>query len=222
MNTFISLIGTGIPGFLSYWYLSKHGLMDFNKDRKDEKIVALTALSAINIFFTWILSTLLYQRFGIELSIASMDGSQMLVVFIIGAVISLLLTVFVYPYIISKAISGVDGQLKNSGKPFIINRHILKDIIYSNKKDFVSVYIFNNNENRSFVESGYLEALGEIDGNLQLMLSGRTFSVKEKFSYEEVAEIFNSDRYDKEDKHIYFDANQKIIMFIFFIRKNET
>lgn len=52
MDVFLAIVGTGIPGFLSYWYLSKLGLLEFDKDRKDEKIIALASLSALNVFLT--------------------------------------------------------------------------------------------------------------------------------------------------------------------------
>lgn len=162
LNTFISLIGTGIPGFLSYWYLSKQGLIDFNKDRKDEKILALATLSAVNIFFTWILSLFVYQLFGDVISIDSMSVWQMLTVFLIGLAVSYFFTKVIYPNIVSWATEEVDIQLKNQGKPFLINRHILKDLIYKNKKQYVAVYVFENDENRRLVESGYLESLGEM------------------------------------------------------------
>ncbi|MDU5651366.1 MAG: hypothetical protein E6038_09705, partial [Clostridium perfringens] len=65
-----------------------------------------------------------------------------------------------------------------------------------------------------------LEYLGDIEDNLQLMLSGKTFSTTEKIDYEEVLNIFNGEKYKAEDKHIYIDIKQNIIMFIFFIEKN--
>ena len=52
------------------------------------------------------------------------------------------------------------------------------------------------------------------------MLSGKTFSTTEKIDYEEVLNIFNGEKYKAEDKHIYIDIKQNIIMFIFFIEKN--
>ncbi|MBQ0861990.1 hypothetical protein VKPMB4989_12880 [Enterococcus lactis] len=104
MEKILSIIGTGIPGFLSYWYLSKQGLLDFNKDRKDEKIIVLSALSALNIFFTLIASILLYKSFNINLNFENMNISQILIVFILGVLISVLFTTTLYPFVIDKAI----------------------------------------------------------------------------------------------------------------------
>ena len=220
MEKILSIIGTGIPGFLSYWYLSKQGLLDFNKDRKDEKIIVLAALSALNIFFTLIASILLFKSFNINLKFENMNISQILIVFILGVLISVLFTTTLYPFVIDKAIQKIDNKINEKGKPNLINRHILKELLYNNSNKFSAIYLFEHNEEKTFIESGYLEYLGDIEDNLQLMLSGKTFSTTEKIDYEEVLNIFNGEKYKAEDKHIYIDIKQNIIMFIFFIEKN--
>ncbi|EME7185804.1 hypothetical protein OSF85_000551 [Enterococcus faecium] len=220
MEKILSIIGTGIPGFLSYWYLSKQGLLDFNKDRKDEKIIVLSALSALNIFFTLIASILLFKSFNINLKFENMNISQILIVFILGVLISVLFTTTLYPFVIDKAIQKIDNKINEKGKPNLINRHILKELLYNNSNKFSAIYLFEHNEEKTFIESGYLEYLGDIEDNLQLMLSGKTFSTTEKIDYEEVLNIFNGEKYKAEDKHIYIDIKQNIIMFIFFIEKN--
>ncbi|MDT6543049.1 hypothetical protein NNL70_11365, partial [Enterococcus faecium] len=184
MEKILSIIGTGIPGFLSYWYLSKQGLLDFNKDRKDEKIIVLSALSALNIFFTLIASILLYKSFNINLNFENMNISQILIVFILGVLISVLFTTTLYPFVIDKAIQKIDNKINEKGKPNLINRHILKELLYNNSNKFSAIYLFEHNEEKTFIESGYLEYLGDIEDNLQLMLSGKTFSTTEKIDYE--------------------------------------
>ncbi|WP_165007447.1 MULTISPECIES: hypothetical protein [unclassified Enterococcus] len=219
MEKILSIIGTGIPGFLSYWYLSKQGLLDFNKDRKDEKIIVLSAFSALNIFFTLIASILLYKYFNINLKFENMNISQILIVFILGVLISILFTTTLYPFVIDKAIQKIDNKINEKGKPNLINRHILKELLYNNSNKYPAIYLFERNEEKTFIESGFLEYLGDIEDNLQLMLSGKTFSTTEKIEYEEVLKMFNGDKYKTEDKHIYIDIKQNIIMFIFFIEK---
>lgn len=125
-----------------------------------------------------------------------------------------------YPRLISYAVNGVDQGNKLEGRPIIINRNILKQVILSQEPDRdIAVYIYKDGEKKRLVEAGFLNYFSESDEGIQLILSGDLFRVKEEIFYEEVLEKFDDTTILSKHKYCYYDGKTDTIIFLFFTEK---
>ncbi|MBL1227920.1 hypothetical protein IW492_01585 [Enterococcus sp. BWB1-3] len=216
MNLFLTIIATGIPGFISYWYLSKIGLVYFDKDKKDEKVVALGALSLLNMGLSIFLMYLVAdQFFNKKIDFFKLDIYSSVILFLIACIVSFLLTYFVYPKVLEKVNTSVEKKLDKDLVPYTTNKPTIEHLLQNPTFPYNSVYIFKNDDKKTFVESGVLERLSVTEGSFKMSISPNTFSTEEDFKYKEVRALFNGEHYTKDRKHIYFDFDRNLIIFIF-------
>lgn len=216
MDLFLTIIATGIPGFMSYWYLSKIGLVYFDKDKKDEKVVVLGALSLLNMGFSIFLMYLSFDKIlNKKIDFFKLSIYSAVILFLVACIVSFLLTYFVYPRALKKVNTSIEKKLDKDLVPYTTNKPTIEHLIKNPSFPYNSVYIFKNDDKKTFVESGILERLSVTEGSFKMSISPNTFSTEEDFKYEEVKALFNGEHYTKDRKHIYFDFDRNLIIFIF-------
>lgn len=216
MNLFLTIIATGIPGFISYWYLSKIGLVYFDKDKKDEKVVALGALSLLNMGLSIFLMYLVADKFfNKKTDFLKLDIYSSVILFLIACIVSFLLTYFVYPKVLEKVNTSIEKKLDKDLVPYTTNKPTIEHLVQNPTFPYNAVYIFKNDDRKTFVEGGVLERLSVTEGSFKMSISPNTFSTEEDFKYKEVRALFNGEHYTKDRKHIYFDFDRNLIIFIF-------
>lgn len=209
LSFFSAAITAGIPGFMSYVYLSKIGVLQYNKDEKDEKIIVLTILSFLNIGVTYYVFRLIFKLDPLT----ELTWTKVPILFVIGVIVTIIMTLLYERGIdfFSKKIK--DSRL-NKRKSIKNNKNIYENALRKSEGKNSFVYIFNfKNE---FIESGYFYFLDDLEGKLRLGLSTNTCHTKEAFTIREILKIFNEEE-DVDKKEIIIDVDNQLKLFLFYL-----
>lgn len=209
LSLLLIVVATGIPGFLSYAYLSQLGIILFSKNEKDDKVIVLSIFSFLNIGLSF---CLFYWITGIEPS-KSMVLSSVLKLFIITLIVSAVLTLTIYPYLLKKMKKTIEIYQEKNNIDVASNQTVIDKIINNSEYKFKAVYIFDFENN--FIESGYLKRYsGEETAGFQISLVTDTFYNDENPTFNEVLKEFNSSQ-TPEANELFLDLDKKIKIFIF-------
>lgn len=143
IDIFIKLVGTSIPGYLSYYILTRSNLIDVSKNRSDENKVFLAILSAFNIFI------------GL-LALNSLNPNNRTLITIIIIIVMILVSAFFIPFITPYIADGATDfinfiRVKNSGSE--VEQHSrYKQVFDRPGPKRVAVFDFNKN----YIASGVL------------------------------------------------------------------
>lgn len=209
MNLLLVVVATGIPGFLSYAYLSQLGIIIFSKNEKDDKVIVLSIFSFLNIGLSF---CVFYWLTSIEPS-KNMPFSAVIKLFIVTLIISAILTLTLYPYVLKKMKKTIETYQGKNNINIKSNQTVIEKIIDSTEYKFKAVYIFDFDNN--FIESGYLKRYsGEETTGFQISLATETFYNDEKPTFNEILNKFNTDPIP-EANELLLDVDKKIKIFIF-------
>lgn len=103
-ETVFAIIALGLPGFFTYAVLVKRNILIYTKDQKDEKVMLIGLLSLTNIAVIM----LLLESFNLE--VMSIAG------FFIIVSITLLLTFWIYPFVIRNGRRMLEDHLEKTGQ----------------------------------------------------------------------------------------------------------
>lgn len=209
LSFFSAAITAGIPGFMSYVYLSKIGILQYNKDEKDEKIIVLTILSFLNIGVTYYVFRLLFK---ID-PITELTWTKVPILFGIGIIVTIVMTL-IYERVIDFFAKKLKESRLNKNKAIKNNKNIYDHVLRKSEDKNIFVYIFNfKNE---FIESGYFYFLDDLEGKLRLGLSTNTCHTKEAFTISGVLKDFNEEA-DPDKKEIIIDVDNQLKLFLFYL-----
>lgn len=144
-ETVFALIALGLPGFFTYVVLVKRNILIYTKDQTDEKVMLIGLLSLTNIAVI----LLLLESFNLE--VMSIAG------FLLIVFITLLLTFWIYPFVIRNGRRMLEDHLEKTGQknrsniPFMDRIHDGKPAVGG----YIQCVFFDFNH--TFVESGYLK-----------------------------------------------------------------
>ncbi|WP_271397092.1 hypothetical protein [Salinicoccus roseus] len=103
-ETVFAIIALGLPGFFTYAVLVKRNILIYTKDQKDEKVMLIGLLSLTNIAVI----LLLLESFNLE--VMSIAG------FFIIVSITLLLTFWIYPFVIRNGRRMLEDHIEKTGQ----------------------------------------------------------------------------------------------------------
>ncbi|WP_342388118.1 hypothetical protein [Salinicoccus bachuensis] len=211
MNLFLSIIATGVPGFISYWILSQFRLLDVDKNNKDEKLILLTGLSLINIFVVYLVLVSRDYSFPLE----SITPKTLIGVALTSMIVVLILSVLIWPLIIK-----ITKDLLNKWKfvlniPNDSNRTVFDEIMMSRPNEtFTQAYIFTFDD-KLIIEG----ATGYISHDRPEL------SIRNKIdittTYEQAIKVYN--KTDNEHREILIDYERQLkIILIHFAKPKKS
>lgn len=205
LNTFLSIIVTGIPGFISYWILSQFRLVDVRKNDKDEKIILLIGLSLINVLTTFII----LRKFGYTFPI-KFEEENILTLSLISTITVLLLSIIFWPLLIifiKKIIRIIKFKYKI---PTDSNRTVFDEIMFNRPKELTDtqLYIFDF-KNQLIIEgaAGYIS-------HEKPELSVRNI-IDASTTYDQAIKIYNDTDNINREIFINYERQIKIIIIHF-------
>lgn len=207
MNILSTIIATGIPGFITYVYLSKVGLLKYTKDEKDEKVIVLAIFSVTNMFFTYYVFRIITQVDPLK----DITWINLPSLFFIGILVTIIMTNF-YSFILKKLYKFYEKSQRSSKKGIRSKKNIYDKILIKedDTKPFIYIFDFEN----KFIESGYFYFLDDIDGKSAFGLSNNTEYIEEPPIFKEVIKAFNEEKdTDKKDLIVDFDKKIKVVVF---------
>lgn len=209
LSFFNAIITAGIPGFMSYVYLSKVGILNYTKDEKDEKIIVLTILSFLNIGVTYYIFRFIS---GVD-PIRELTWINAPSLFVIGILVTIIMTKL-YKFGINLFINDLEKSRLKENKMIKNNKSIYENTLrkFGDKKVFVYIFDLKN----EFIESGYFHHLDELDGKTRLGLSNDTCYTEEAPTITEILKAFN-DEEDTEKKEIIIDFDNQKKLFLFYM-----
>lgn len=209
LNFFSAAITAGIPGFMSYVYLSRIGILNYNKDEKDEKIIVLTILSFLNIGVTYYVFRIIS---GVD-PLKELTWINVPILFFIGILMTVIMTKF-YTLVINLFINNLEKSRLKENKMIKNNKSIYENSLIKagGKKIFVYIFDFKN----EFIESGYFYYLDTLDGKIKIGLCNNTFYVDKAPTIQEVLKAFNEEE-DTEKKEIIIDFDNQKKLFLFYL-----
>ncbi len=193
----VTLIGLGIPGFLTYLILVKMNIVIFTRDHMDEKIMFIGVLSFINVGIVY----LILELSGIE--VMTVSG------FAVTLISTLLLSTFIYPFIIKNTIKAFEYYLTKTNQKHRSNKPIM-DGIYDYRPEgckYIHLVIFNFEH--EYLASGYLELYSYTENRLVLKPDGEG-----RVHHVSFKEVFNS--LEGEKKNILIDTENQFLIYIIY------
>lgn len=209
LSFFSAAITAGIPGFMSYVYLSKIGVLNYTKDEKDEKFIVLMILSFLNMGVTYYVFRLIS---GVD-PIKELTWINALSLFLVGVLVTTIMT-NLYKFVINSFINDLEKSRLKENKMIKNNKSIYESALrkFGDKKVFVYIFDLKN----GFIESGYFHHLDELGGKTRIGLSNNTYYTEEAPTITEVLKAFNEEE-DTEKKEIIIDFDNQKKLFLFYV-----
>lgn len=207
MEILSAILATGIPGFFTYVYLSKKGVIKYDKDEKDDKVIVLSIFSILNMCFT-------YYIFRIVTKIdplTEIDWKNAPSIFFLGIFVTFVMTNF-YNFFLEKYNKHFEKQQRVNNKTILSKKSIYEKTFLKEEKTKPFIYIFDF-ENK-FIESGYFYLLDDKESKLSLGLCNNTCYTEEPYNFEEIIKAFNEET-DTNKKDLIIDFERKIKIFVF-------
>lgn len=210
MSILTTIVATGIPGFLSYIYLSQLGLLNYSKNDKDEKIIVLSIFSFLNMGISF---SLFYGITGIN-PFEEITSKSVIPLFIFSAFISTVMTLGIYPSVLKWMFKSIENFQKKNNVAQKSSKTAYDLALFSSEYEYSFAYIFDF-ENK-FIESGFVKRLSEEEGKLQIVLGTETAYTKEPWIFEEVLSMFNDEALKDNSAELIVDIERKIKVFVFY------
>ncbi|QPQ35547.1 hypothetical protein [Lysinibacillus sp. JNUCC-52] len=208
MNILSTIVATGIPGFLSYIYLNRLGILNYTKDEKDEKIIVLSIFSLINIGVSIVV---FYYLTGKKFS-KNLDIESYLFLFLIAVVVSFILTLYIYPLVMKMGNKYIDNFQKNNHIANKSTKTVYESVLFRKDKKYPFIFIFDFDN--KFIESGFAHRLSGASEKLNISITNTTGHIKETYTIYEVLEKFEN--HDNESAEIIIDVENKLKVFVFY------
>lgn len=210
----LSFLATGIPGLISYWFLSQISIIKHNSEK--DKTLFITALSLINILIsylslellTWISKIKLLSF--IKINYSNPSRADIILIFGLSLFVTWILSRYVYNNIFKYMNKYINSLQIKFDVPLISNFRTLETIILEKKNKNGSIFIYIFDFDNKFIESGYLNRFNE--EYKEISLHDHTNYIHEKFTIHEVLTYFN----DNDDAEIFIDLENKLKYYIFF------
>jgi hypothetical protein len=202
-----AILATGIPGFFTYVYLSKTGVLKYDKDEKDDKVIVLSIFSILNMCFTYYI----YRIVTKVDPLTEMNWKNAPYIFVLGIFVTFAMTNF-YKFLLEKYNKKFEKKQRSNNKIILSKKSIYeKTLVKENKtKPFIYIFDFEN----KFIESGYFYLLDDKESKISLGLCNNTCYIEEPPKFEEIIKAFNEEE-DTNKKDLIVDFERKIKIFIF-------
>lgn len=208
MNILTAIVATGIPGFFSYVYLSKLGILTYTKDNKDEKVIVLSIFSFLNMGIAYIV----YYGINKDFPFKEIKISEIILLFFISLIVSIIMTIVVYPFCINIMNKHIQKYQVKKGIANRSAKTVYELVFFPEDKKYPFVYIFDFENN--FIESGLVYRLSGIDEKLNISITNTTGYVNETVTINEVLGTFEECDNDKAEMII--DVENKLKLFVFY------
>lgn len=136
IDIFIKLIGSAIPGYLSYYILYKTNKINLTKNRAEDNKIMLALLSTINIFIGLLVFNKINQNNIAWLSIA---------IVIVLTILSVIVIPFVTPLISKLTIKLINFLRKKDGLGEIDNNSRYTSVFDHSRPTRVAIFDFSRN-----------------------------------------------------------------------------
>lgn len=219
LDFFWILMTSGIPGFFSYWYLSKIQIMYFDETTKDEKVLVLSSLSLINTGISLLIFSVLFKKeIYLLLQISSYSYLEIISLFLITVLINFLLTVKIYPTLYEIIQPKLESYFTKVNGVTHYEKPMLKR--YFENKEFDTILVVMFNFENKFIQKGEVVGVDDFYVNkLGLIhLENNTFEIFE--NYEDALNYYKSK--DNNIVRLVLDYENKIKIFIFYFNSKKT
>ncbi|WJP97110.1 hypothetical protein [Macrococcus bovicus] len=197
LKLILSIVATSVPGFTSYWFLSQFRLFDIGDDNKDEKVILLSSLSVLNIFFGYLACGV----FGVE--VLKFTNINLICIFLISMGVTLLMSMIVYPSLILISKKTIKKLKELFMLPTDNNSKILDNIMMNRPKDKydTQAYIFDF-DNHLIIEGG----IGFISHRFPQLSIRNEIDIST--TYEQAIKVYQTT--DNLSREIFIDYDKKI------------
>lgn len=206
-NNFFLLLSAfftaGSLGFINYFILEKLNILIFQKSNENDKKHFLLFFSLLN-YAIYLLIYLLLKKITNLGELSNISVSIFLTLSL-----TILLSLFIFPYVAEKFSDLLNSFRKNSNLSEL-EHNSPRDLMFDNKK-MQSVFIFDFDKN--LISSGYLEYRSDQSDYYEIILI--PFDGKPRLDdYDKVEEYFQSDNGQENNPRILLDFEKKIQYFI--------
>lgn len=223
LNNIITFLSAGIPGMLTFWLLSTFDIISYSKNDLFEKTSALAFFSFLNMgvgiglydFISRKGILWIYNR-GQFPNITHMGDNipAYLNLGICTLISTIFLSLLIYPLIYKAFMYAYTFIIKHLKLPTKSTNSVLWEALNKNKEMEATVYIFDFENN--FIESGTAARLSDYDEEFFLSVRDETGYVKERITFTEVLEVYNSEERQKNKPEIVLDLKNKLKFIIIF------
>lgn len=213
-NLLLSVLATGIPGIISYWFLNQISIIKHNSEK--DKTMFITSLSLINVLISYlsteifnIMSKLKYLSF-MKINYSNPSKIDLILIFLLSLLITWLLSRCVYLHIFKFANIYINNLQRKLNVPVISRFRTLETIINEKRSIDGSIFIYIFDFENNFIESGYLNRFNE--EYKEISLHDDTNYITEKFNIEDVLSYFS----ESDNAEIFIDIENRLKYYIFF------
>lgn len=219
MHSLLLFITSGIPGFVSYLYLSKLQLLYFNeKEEKEDKLIVLSILSLLNILVSTLFFNLIARK-SIEdlLNIYSYSWREILLFIGITILYCFLATKWVYPKLMVRLTKHIEQEVDRNNVTRTSSAPLTLQLFKSSKFDKTYLYIFDFND--KLIDSGYWSEFDTGENDL-LGLGRPTVYGDEQNSptINEVTVTYNS--MEDDEARMIIDLKHQVKIFLFYTNES--
>lgn len=217
MQIILAIITAGIPGVLSYWYLKQIGILNHSVDSKDDKVMVITSLS----FFNIITSLLVFAGLAVGwkgYSYKQIEQHFILSIFIlliISVLVTMILTVILYPNLIKLGRFLVNKRAKQENAPYRSPYSGIEMLLRHEDKEVNHYFVYIYNLENKFIEAGWYELLNS--KNRELILVGDT-GYKKEHPFKSVIQEYNHCTNNRVDQKMLIDLQNKIKIICFYYK----
>lgn len=207
------ILTSGIPGFFSYWFLSRLDMMKFDEGSQDEKRIVLGGLSLINVSLSLAIFGGLFSKGVSEvLEADTYSALELIYLLLVAIAVNLTLTVFIYPksYKVMKPI--FDDHFEKATGVINTSNSLMEDYFKNDKynRNFVVLFDFDD----KFIQFGEWNGKDDKNDN-KLGILNVNHKYKEYFKdYDEILNYFET--IPRDSCRLVLDYENKIKIFIFY------